>query len=123
VPGAVGAWAACVESVNNLIADLAQPTTEVARVMGAVAKGGPGAGFVSAIRRDSPQFSGPAHREHRHRPEHHHHHDENRGAARSPNRWLAELQTRQEELTGTNRRLEEQARSLQASEERLKLQQ
>src|SRR5204862_5263278 len=36
---ATGAWAACVESVNTLIADLVQPTTEVARVIGAVAKG------------------------------------------------------------------------------------
>jgi HAMP domain-containing protein/CheY-like chemotaxis protein/GAF domain-containing protein len=35
----------------------------------------------------------------------------------------AELQTRQEELTETNARLEEQARTLQASEERLKQQQ
>jgi HAMP domain-containing protein/signal transduction histidine kinase/CheY-like chemotaxis protein len=37
--GATGAWGACVNSVNNLISDLAQPTTEVARVIGAVAEG------------------------------------------------------------------------------------
>src|SRR5213593_4366158 len=39
LPLATGSWAACVESVNTLIADLVQPTTEVARVIGAVAKG------------------------------------------------------------------------------------
>ncbi|HMA36076.1 MAG TPA: HAMP domain-containing protein [Chloroflexia bacterium] len=34
-----GAWVGCVESVNKLIGGLVQPTTEVARVIGAVAKG------------------------------------------------------------------------------------
>ena len=34
-----GSWAACVDSVNTLVVDLVQPTTEVARVIGAVAKG------------------------------------------------------------------------------------
>ncbi|MDP8981590.1 MAG: HAMP domain-containing protein, partial [Acidobacteriota bacterium] len=34
-----GDWADCVESVNSLISDLVQPSTEVARVIGAVAKG------------------------------------------------------------------------------------
>src|SRR4030095_8898174 len=34
-----GSWGACIDSVNTLIADLVQPTTEVARVIGAVAKG------------------------------------------------------------------------------------
>src|ERR1700683_2416312 len=34
-----GAWAECVESVNSLIGDLWQPSPEVARVIGAVAKG------------------------------------------------------------------------------------
>jgi methyl-accepting chemotaxis protein len=34
-----GAWADCVESVNSLIGDRVQPSTEVARVIGAVAKG------------------------------------------------------------------------------------
>ena len=34
-----GAWSECVESVNSLIGDLVQPSTEVARVIGAVAKG------------------------------------------------------------------------------------
>ena len=37
--GARGGWAACVESVNGLIDDLAQPTAEVSRVIGAVAEG------------------------------------------------------------------------------------
>jgi HAMP domain-containing protein/CheY-like chemotaxis protein/signal transduction histidine kinase len=37
--GASGAWSLVIDSINNLIDDLAQPTTEVARVIGAVAKG------------------------------------------------------------------------------------
>jgi signal transduction histidine kinase/HAMP domain-containing protein/CheY-like chemotaxis protein len=37
--GAGGAWATSVESVNALIDDLVRPTTEVARVIGAVADG------------------------------------------------------------------------------------
>jgi HAMP domain-containing protein/signal transduction histidine kinase/DNA-binding response OmpR family regulator len=36
---ASGAWADCISSVNSLIGDLVQPSTEVARVIGAVAKG------------------------------------------------------------------------------------
>jgi HAMP domain-containing protein/signal transduction histidine kinase/DNA-binding response OmpR family regulator len=36
---ASGQWAACLDSVNGLIGDLVQPSTEVARVIGAVAKG------------------------------------------------------------------------------------
>src|SRR5216117_1484790 len=34
-----GGWADCVDSLNSLIGDLVQPSTEVARVIGAVAKG------------------------------------------------------------------------------------
>jgi HAMP domain-containing protein/CheY-like chemotaxis protein/signal transduction histidine kinase len=34
-----GSWSACVESVNSLITDLVQPSTEIARVIGAVAQG------------------------------------------------------------------------------------
>jgi HAMP domain-containing protein/CheY-like chemotaxis protein/signal transduction histidine kinase len=34
-----GSWGACVSSVNTLITDLAQPTTEMTRVIGAVARG------------------------------------------------------------------------------------
>ncbi|HWB85182.1 MAG TPA: HAMP domain-containing protein [Bryobacteraceae bacterium] len=34
-----GGWAACLDSVNSLIGDLVQPSTEVARVIGSVAKG------------------------------------------------------------------------------------
>jgi HAMP domain-containing protein len=34
-----GQWASCVESVNSLISDLVQPSTEIARVIGAVAQG------------------------------------------------------------------------------------
>src|SRR5262249_37432211 len=37
--GARGGWASCVESVNELISDLVQPTTEVGRVSGGVASG------------------------------------------------------------------------------------
>ena len=36
--GAGGSWAASLSSVNGLIGDLVQPTSEVARVIGAVAK-------------------------------------------------------------------------------------
>jgi HAMP domain-containing protein/signal transduction histidine kinase/CheY-like chemotaxis protein len=39
VRGATGNWEASVRSVNELIEDLVQPTAEVARVIGAVAKG------------------------------------------------------------------------------------
>src|SRR5579871_5001919 len=36
---ASGDWASCIESVNSLISDLVQPSTEIARVIGAVANG------------------------------------------------------------------------------------
>jgi len=36
---AFGGWSECLDSVNGLIGDLVQPSTEVARVIGAVAKG------------------------------------------------------------------------------------
>ncbi len=39
LPGAAGAWGECVESVNGLLGDMAYPVTEVARVIGSVAKG------------------------------------------------------------------------------------
>src|SRR4029450_2630603 len=39
LPYAEGAWSTAVESVNTLVSDLVQPTTEVGRVIGAVAKG------------------------------------------------------------------------------------
>src|SRR3954468_4481720 len=38
---ASGRWAECIDSVNGLIGDLVQPSTEVARVIGSVAKGDP----------------------------------------------------------------------------------
>ncbi|MEO5669758.1 MAG: hypothetical protein ABIR26_03605, partial [Ramlibacter sp.] len=38
-PGAVGSWAAQVDSLNTLIDDLVRPTTDIARTIGAVAKG------------------------------------------------------------------------------------
>src|SRR5262249_33163009 len=37
--GAAGGWALRIDATNSLIADLVQPTEEVARVIGAVAKG------------------------------------------------------------------------------------
>ncbi len=37
--GAHGGWRDCIEAVNTLVVDLVQPTTEVARVIGAVANG------------------------------------------------------------------------------------
>jgi methyl-accepting chemotaxis protein len=39
LPSASGEWLACIDSVNTLVTDLVQPNTEVARVIGAVAKG------------------------------------------------------------------------------------
>jgi methyl-accepting chemotaxis protein len=39
LPGAIGAWATEVDSMNTLIDDLVRPTTEIARTIGAVAKG------------------------------------------------------------------------------------
>ncbi|HET6384956.1 MAG TPA: HAMP domain-containing protein, partial [Armatimonadota bacterium] len=39
LPGARGGWIACADAVNGLVVDLVQPTTEVARVIGAVANG------------------------------------------------------------------------------------
>jgi len=39
IPYAEGSWSTAIESVNALVSDLVQPTTEVARVIGAVAKG------------------------------------------------------------------------------------
>ncbi|HVI30612.1 HAMP domain-containing protein [Phenylobacterium sp.] len=39
LPAAQGSWAASVEAVNTLIADMVHPTAEMARVIGAVAKG------------------------------------------------------------------------------------
>ena len=39
LPGAVGDWAAEAQAINTLIDDLVRPTTEIARTIGAVAKG------------------------------------------------------------------------------------
>ncbi|MDB5851859.1 MAG: barA 4 [Rhodoferax sp.] len=39
LPGAIGGWAEKVDSINTLLDDLVRPTTEVARTIGAVAKG------------------------------------------------------------------------------------
>jgi len=38
-PGAIGGWAAQVDSLNTLMDDLVRPTTDIARTIGAVAKG------------------------------------------------------------------------------------
>jgi HAMP domain-containing protein/signal transduction histidine kinase/DNA-binding response OmpR family regulator len=39
LPSATGSWLVCVDAVNGLISDLVQPSTEISRVIGAVAKG------------------------------------------------------------------------------------
>jgi len=39
LPNASGSWASNIETVNSLIGDLVQPTAEMARVIGAVARG------------------------------------------------------------------------------------
>ena len=39
LPAATGGWSDCVDAVNTLIADMVHPTAEMARVIGAVAKG------------------------------------------------------------------------------------
>src|SRR5215472_5031824 len=39
LPAATGSWAASVEAVNTLVADTVHPTAEMARVIGAVARG------------------------------------------------------------------------------------
>src|SRR5262245_58316381 len=39
LPGAMGGWSATADSLNTLIDDLVRPTTEIARTIGAVAKG------------------------------------------------------------------------------------
>ena len=39
LPGAVGAWAVQTDALNTLLDDLVRPTTDVARTIGAVAKG------------------------------------------------------------------------------------
>src|SRR5215831_20779122 len=39
LPRVIGGWAECIGSVNGLVADLAQPTADFSRVIGAVARG------------------------------------------------------------------------------------
>jgi len=39
VPGALGGWATKVDSINTLMDDLVRPTAEIARTIGAAAKG------------------------------------------------------------------------------------
>jgi CheY-like chemotaxis protein/signal transduction histidine kinase/HAMP domain-containing protein len=39
VHGAAGSWAHCVDSINRLVGDMSHPVSEVARVIGAVARG------------------------------------------------------------------------------------
>src|SRR2546421_8457260 len=39
LPNATGSWASNIETINTLIADMVQPTAEMARVIGAVARG------------------------------------------------------------------------------------
>src|ERR1041385_6974660 len=39
IPNGGGAWSSVADAVNSLVADLVQPTNEISRVIGAVAKG------------------------------------------------------------------------------------
>ena len=55
VPGAIGGWAANVDSLNTLLDDLVRPTTDVARTIGAVAKGDLGQSMESGGRRPRAQ--------------------------------------------------------------------
>ena len=54
VPGASGSWAANVDAVNSLIADMVHPTAEMARVIGAVATRRPLADHEPRDRRPAP---------------------------------------------------------------------
>src|ERR1051326_8101070 len=49
-------WRSCVDSVNSLISDLVQPSTEVARVIGAVARGDLSQGMSTEV--DGRQLKG-----------------------------------------------------------------
>jgi HAMP domain-containing protein/CheY-like chemotaxis protein/signal transduction histidine kinase len=49
IPHAEGGWVTALEAVNTLVSDLVQPTTEVARIIGAVAKGDLSQGMALAI--------------------------------------------------------------------------
>jgi signal transduction histidine kinase/HAMP domain-containing protein/DNA-binding response OmpR family regulator len=49
LPNARGGWAECVESVNGLVVDLVQPSVEVTRVIGAVARGDLGQSMATEI--------------------------------------------------------------------------
>jgi HAMP domain-containing protein/CheY-like chemotaxis protein/signal transduction histidine kinase len=49
VPGVTGGWADEINAINTLISDLAWPTTEVTRTIGAVAKGDLGQSMMLAV--------------------------------------------------------------------------
>ncbi len=49
VPGVTGGWVDEIQSLNTLIADLARPTTDVTRAIGAVAKGDLGQSIVLEV--------------------------------------------------------------------------
>ena len=49
VPGVTGGWVDEIQALNTLIADLARPTTEVTRAIGAVAKGDLGQSIVLEV--------------------------------------------------------------------------
>jgi HAMP domain-containing protein/CheY-like chemotaxis protein/signal transduction histidine kinase len=49
VPGAIGAWAEKIDSLNALLDDLVRPTADVARTIGAVAKGDLGQSMVLEV--------------------------------------------------------------------------
>jgi hypothetical protein len=62
LPGATGSWAASVEAVNNLITDMVHPTAEMARVIGATAKGDLSRPWTWRTR-SAPARRVPAHRQ------------------------------------------------------------
>ena len=49
VPGVTGGWVDEIQALNTLIADLARPTTDVTRAIGAVAKGDLGQSIVLEV--------------------------------------------------------------------------
>ena len=55
LPGAIGQWATKVDSINTLIDDLVRPTAEIARTIGAVAKGDLGQSMELEVGRARPQ--------------------------------------------------------------------
>ena len=77
VPNVSGFWRDSAESINSLIDDLVHPTSEVARVIGAVAQGDLSKTHGAGSRRPAAGGRVPAHR-------HDHQHDGASSSAPSP---------------------------------------